>query len=169
MFFLLWGTGGTVMLDPGGGPYHFEGSRPVNLFPCSIMVIGSLKPLRRRSLSPWQTQPVGKPECGAPKSTITAGPLKLCWAPPTSLTIPIDGSRNHLYPASDTIRQCLADLNIGVYLRSTEARAFTLLDYLTLIPLLALCSLDPDFPFQQVDCCLPGMSGHQVVLVCVAF
>lgn len=60
VLFLLRGTRGTGVLDPGGGPYQFEGSRPVSLLPSSIMVVGTLKPLWRRPVTltnpiSWQT------------------------------------------------------------------------------------------------------------------
>lgn len=55
------------------------------------------------------------------------------------------------------------DLDIGV----TEMRSFALLDDLSLVPLLALYSLGPGFPFQQGDHCLAAMVKPQVVLVCV--
>lgn len=55
------------------------------------------------------------------------------------------------------------DLDFGV----TEIRSFALLDDLSLVSLLALCSLGPGFPFQQGDLCLAAMVKQQVVLVCV--
>lgn len=72
-------------------------------------------------------------------------------------------SLNHLYCASDTVWQPGVDVGTGV----TDMRAFTLLDYLSLVPLLALCSLGPAFPFQLGDHCLAGMVKQQVLLVCV--
>lgn len=71
------------------------------------------------------------------------------------------------YPASDTLRHPEVDLDIEVYLGAIEMRAFTLSDYLSLVPLLMLCSLGPDFSFQRGDHCLAGMVKQQVVLVCV--
>lgn len=55
------------------------------------------------------------------------------------------------------------DLDIGV----TEMRNYTLLDDLSLVSLLVLCSLGPGFPFQQGDHCLAAMVKPQGVLVCV--